>query len=674
MADERSEYLRLVEEIRRHDYAYYVQAEPTITDRQYDALYRKLLDFEQAHPDWIVDDSPTRKVGGEPLEGFESVRHEVPMLSLDNTYSREEVIAFIKKVKRLLPDSEPLFTVEPKVDGVAVSVRYEDGHFVRATTRGDGTMGDDITQNLRTLRSIPLRLHRNPGPVLEVRGEVFMTRKGFIHMNEKRVKAGDAPFANARNATAGSLKQLDSRLVSERPLDVIFYGFGAMDINEQPETNVRFMELLRECGLPAPEHFWVCDSVEAIADALSELDQLRKTMPYETDGAVVKLDSMALREEIGYTSKAPRWAMAYKFEAEQGITRLHAITVQVGRTGLLTPVAELEPIPLAGSTVSRATLHNEDDMRRKDVRIGDLVIIEKAGEVIPAVVRVETSERTGKEKEFSFPGECPECRTTTVRETHEISGNTVHRCPNRECPAQVRGRLIHWCSRGGMDIEGGGEVLSRQLVESGLVRTPADLYRLTQDQVAGLERMGSRSARNFLDGVEASKSRDLWRLIFSLGIPHVGTSTAKRLAREFYSIDAIASASAEQLEAVEDIGGIMAAAINSWFEDPPNRELIEELRDLGLRLADPVPEAGEQGERILEGMSIVLTGTLPNLKRKQAADLIEKHGGKAASSVSSKTAFVVAGDEAGSKLEKANKLGIPVLSEEEFLNKIGESI
>ena len=673
MLSDKSKYLELAASVRAHDYAYYVQGEPTISDRDYDRLYRELLDLESAHPEWVTEDSPTRRVGGAPLEHFESVRHEVPMLSLDNTYSSEEVTQFVRRVEKLLPEMEFQFTVEPKVDGVAVAVRYENGRFVRGMTRGDGSVGDDISANLRTIRSIPMILTGNPGPVLEVRGEVFMPRKGFLRLNEMRQERGESPFANPRNATAGSLKQLDSALVSDRPLDVIFYGYGAMDINSPPVTNVDFFEFLISCGLPTPEKVWVCSGAEEILRALEELDAMRKSLGYETDGAVIKLDSMPLREEVGYTSKAPRWAMAYKFEAEQGMTRLLGITAQVGRTGVLTPVAELEPVFLAGSTVSRATLHNEDDMKRKDVRIGDVVVIEKAGEVIPAVVRVEIGERTGEETVYEFPGQCPECNQPVEREVSESSGNTVHRCVNRECPAQVRGRLIHWCSRGGMDIEGGGEVLVRQLVDAGLVSGPADLYSLTVDQVASLERMAVKSATNFLDGVRASRERDLWRLIYSLGIPHVGTSTAKRLASSLRSVHAISEATSEQLQEIEDIGEIMAMAIINWFQDSRNRELIRTLESLGLTMAVSDDGVTGGGEGILKGETFVLTGTLPTLKRSEAAALVEKHGGKVSSSVSKKTSYVLAGEEAGSKLEKARKLGVPVTSEEEFLQRINQT-
>ncbi|MCD8534790.1 MAG: NAD-dependent DNA ligase LigA [Verrucomicrobia bacterium] len=673
MAPDRGQYDSLVEKIRSHDYAYYVLAQPAISDREYDGLYRQLLDIERLHPEWITSDSPTQRVGGEVLDGFRSVPHQAPMLSLDNTYSANEVVAFIKKLERLFPNQPLEFTLEPKVDGVAVAVRYENGQIRQGLTRGDGTVGDDITSNLKTIRSIPHQLKKNPGSVLEVRGEVFMPRSGFVKLNEKRLASGDPAFANPRNATAGSLKQLDSRLVSERPLDVIFYGFGVMDIDVAPETNVEFLEMLTSLGLPGPHRYWVCRDAASILGALEELNSMRKELPYETDGAVIKLNSMRLREEAGNTSKSPRWAMAYKFEAEQQLTRLRDIVVQVGRTGVLTPVAELDPILIAGSTVSRATLHNEDDMKRKDVRIGDWVLVEKAGEVIPAVVRVELGERNGSERIFHFPTHCPECATEIVKESHESSGSTIYRCPNRSCPAQVRGRLIQWCSRGGMDIEGGGEVLIRQLVESDLVRTPADLYRLDIAQVASLERMADKSAQNFLDGVAASRKRELWRLIYSLGLPHVGASTAKSLAKEFGSLSGLSQATHEQLVSIEDIGDVVATSILDWFADPENQSLILELTNHGLLVEESHWNAQSGATRIFTGQSIVLTGTLPTLKRQQATEMIERFGGKVSASVSRKTSFVLAGDDAGSKLEKAQSLGVRILSEADFLALLPDS-
>lgn len=672
MPELQKEYLDLVVEIKKHDYAYYVMGEPTITDREYDVLYKRLQEIEKANPQFVIPDSPTQKVGGEPLDQFNQIQHKVPMLSLDNTYFPEEITQFIARLERLLPDQEFDFTVEPKVDGVAVAVRYEDGQFSSGMTRGDGSVGDDISENIKTIRSLPIQLPGIPGRILEVRGEVFMPRSGFMKMNEKRRSAGDPPFANPRNATAGSLKQLDSKLVSERPLDIIFYGFGQIDLSHPLDTNLGFMDLLKSLSLPTPQKVWLCKDSDEILDALNELGELRKQLPYETDGAVIKLNSIELREQVGNTAKAPRWAMAYKFESEQAITRLRDITIQVGRTGVLTPVAELEPVFVAGSTVSRATLHNEDDMKRKGVLIGDLIIVEKAGEVIPAVVQALVQERSGDEKEYVFPENCPECATRIIKEIHVSSGNTVYRCPNPSCEAQIRGQLLQWCSRGGMDIEGGGDVLIRQLVSHGLAKNPADLYKLTASQVAGLDRMAEKSANNFIQGVEESKKRDLWRLIFSLGIPHVGKSTAKRLAKDLISIDRIAQATIEELIEIEDVGEIVAQSISSWFQDAQNKSLIEELANLGLTTEIDQSHQESQNAQIFKGKTFVLTGTLPSLKRSEAAAIIEYHGGKVSSSVSKKTDYVLAGADAGSKLEKAQKLNVTIISEEE-LHKLTNS-
>ena len=488
-----------------------------------------------------------------------------------------------------------------------------------------------------------------------------------MNMNERRRLAGDAPFANPRNATAGSLKQLDSKQVSERPLDIILYGFGQIDLDNPLNTNLDFLDLLKSLHLPSPQKIWLCKTADQILDSLNQLSELRKQLPYETDGAVIKLNNIELRHQVGNTSKAPRWAMAYKFESEQAITRLKDITIQVGRTGVLTPVAELEPVLVAGSTVSRATLHNEDDMKRKGVLIGDLIIVEKAGEVIPAVVQALVDERTGEETEYTFPNSCPECSSEIIKEIHESSGNTIYKCPNQFCDAQIRGRLLQWCSRGGMDIEGGGDVLVRQLVSQGLVKNPADLYKLTANQVAGLERMAEKSASNFIKGIEESKTRDLWRLIFSLGIPHVGKSTAKRLSKEMKSLDSISKASIEELIEIEDVGEIVAKSISFWFRDDLNKKLVEELGSHGLTTEIDQSSQQSLNSHVLEGKIFVLTGTLPSLKRSEAASIIESHGGKVSSSVSKKTDYLVAGTDAGSKLDKATKLGVKIISEEDLL-------
>ena len=679
-------HAELADEIRFHDRAYYVETRPVVSDQEYDRLYRELVDLETAFPDLRTPDSPSQRVGGEPLKGFSQVQHLRPMMSLDNTYSQEEVRQFIARAQKLLPNEKLEWTVEPKIDGVAVNLRYENGTLRVGATRGDGTFGDDITVNLKTIRSIPLRLHRpkahtghsKPSPtgmrkagedewpsVLEVRGEVYLKLAGFRKLNEERIASGEDPFANPRNAAAGSLKQLDPGIAATRPLAMIVYNAGQIEGASVPQTQVAFLEWLKALGFKTPDRLWVCGTADEVLAAINELDKIRHGFEYDTDGAVVKLNSIPLREKLGATAKAPRWSFAYKYAAEQAETKLKAITIQVGRTGALTPVAELEPVHLAGTVVKRATLHNEEDMRRKDIRVGDTVIIEKAGEIIPAVVQVVTAKRTGSEHEFHFPKTCPECGSKVSRSGLD-GEQVVLRCTNPDCPAQVCGRVEHWCSRGAMDIEGGGEALVAQLVQRGLVRDVADLYRLTQAELLQLDRMGEKSAQNFLAAIEASKSRDLWRLIYGLGILHVGTGVAKALARRFRHLDELLHVSVEQLTEVEDIGGVIAQSVVQWFGDARNRQLIERLRKAGLNFESSLFTAADQSSGIFSGKTFVLTGTLPGMTREEATAQIEALGGKVSSSVSKKTDYVLAGEEAGSKLEKAQKLGIKIIDESEF--------
>jgi DNA ligase (NAD+) len=683
----KARHAELVEEINRHDHAYYVLAQPTISDREYDRLYHELLDLEKQFPQLVTPDSPTQRVSGQPLKEFKQVQHLQPMLSLDNTYSQEDVRDFVNRVQRLLPEEKLEWIVEPKIDGVAINLRYEHGVFTCGSTRGDGTTGDDITANLKTIRSIPARLHSKTGVshvtggtsggerrdacpnLLEVRGEVYLTKTGFEKLNAERKAAGEEQFANPRNAAAGSLKQLDPRIVAKRPLDIVVYGLGQVEgASQAPQQHAQMLAWLKAFGFKTPDRTWHSRSADELITAINELDQVRRKFAYETDGAVIKLNSFAQREVAGFTSKAPRWSIAYKYAAEQAETLLKGITVQVGRTGALTPVAELEPVFLAGSTISRATLHNEDYIRQKDIRIGDTVTIEKAGEVIPAVVDVVLHRRTGKEVPFRFPARCPECGSKVSRAPGIVEGDegVVWRCLNPDCPAQVRGRLEHWCARGAMDIEGGGEVLVRQLVRTGVVRDVADLYSLRLSDVADLERMGEKSARNFIEGVEASKQRDMWRVLYGLGILHVGSGVAKALGRGFATLDDVFAASVDQLTECEDVGEVIAQSVVQWHGDPQNRKLIERLRKAGLNfksvLCQPRAATGP-----LAGKTFVLTGMLPTLKREEAAAKIEAAGGKVSGSVSKKTDYVVAGTEAGSKLDKAQKLGVKIIGETELL-------
>jgi len=677
-AQAKARHAELVEEIRRHDQLYYVEAKPSISDRAYDALYHELLELEKQFPDLVTPDSPSQRVGGQPIKAFQPVQHLLPMMSLDNTYSQAEVGQFVARVQRLLPGENLEWVVEPKIDGLAVSLRYEDGLLSLGATRGDGTTGDDITSNLRTIRSLTLNLKasRKSASVkipklLEVRGEVYLPYDKFKKANAERIAAGEEPFANPRNAAAGSLKQLDPRIVARRGLDVVLYSLGHLEGGEQPARHSEALEWFKALGLKTPERTWRCRREEELIEAINEIDKLRASFRYQTDGAVIKLDDRALQDKVGMTSKAPRWAIAYKYEAEQAETKLRNITVQVGRTGALTPVAELEPTHLAGTVVKRATLHNEDQIRRLDVRIGDTVTIQKAGEIIPEVVEVVLHKRKGNEQIFEFPKECPECRSPISR-AGSGGEEVVWRCTNLECPAQQRGRIEHWCGRGAIDIEGGGEVLARQLVEGGLAHDVADLYLLTLAQVAGLERMGEKSAQNFLDGVNASKKRDLWRLIFGLGILHVGSGVAKALAKSFATLDDLARASEAELTQADEIGEVIAHSIFQWFRDVRNQKLIERLRQAGLNFKSELykPHAPAGG---LAGKTFVLTGTLPTLKREEAAAKIEALGGKVSGSVSKKTDYVVAGEEAGSKLAKAQQLGVSILNEEQFLKLCQDS-
>ena len=671
-----SKHRELVNIIRRHDYAYYVQAVPAVSDHEYDRLYKELIDLERRFPACITPDSPTQRVGGLPLEGFKTVAHTLPMMSLDNTYSQDELIAFIHRVQKLLPEEELVWTLEPKVDGVAVSLRYEEGELVHGATRGDGATGDDITSNLRTLRSIPLQLDSSSVPiprVIEVRGEVFMTRAGFLRLNNRRLDEGEEPFANPRNATAGSLKMLDPKIVAQRPLDIVIYGLGQIEAagNSFPNKQIELLAYFQNIGFQGPAKVWTCHHAKSLGDVLNELDALRHDLDYETDGAVIKLDDIRLRERIGATAKAPRWAIAYKFAAEQAETRLKKIFIQVGRTGALTPVAELEPVLVSGSTVSRATLHNEDEIKRKDIREGDAVVIEKAGEIIPAVVRVILEKRSRNSTAFVFPSVCPECESVAVKQESSGVMGVVWRCPNISCPAQIRGRLEHWCSRKAMDVEGGGSALIEQLVAKALVEDVADLYSLSRAQIVSLERMADKSAENFLEGVQESKSRDLWRVLFGLGILHVGAGVAKKLARHFETIRDLMRSNVDALIALDEVGETIAHSLVTWFSKERNQMLIDRLEALGLSMKSSLYV--EDSEHPLSGSSWVLTGTLPNFSRQQATEKIEAIGGKVTGSVSKKTSFVLAGESAGSKLQKAQKLGVQIVDEAGFTALLGQN-
>jgi DNA ligase (NAD+) len=667
MALQEKEAAKRIAELRReiedHNRRYYEEAAPTISDREYDELYRELTDLEQRFPDLAKDDSPTQRVGGKPLKAFGQITHRVPMLSLDNTYSEEEVTDFYRRLERLLPNKKIPVVIEPKVDGVAVSLLYENGKLKYAATRGDGTVGDDITQNILTVRSVPKELKGDVPAVLEVRGEAYLNKAGFAKLNAERREAGLLEFANPRNAAAGSLKQLDPAIAARRPLGVVFYGTGSIE-GAKLDKHSELFALLKKLGLPGSEKWWLADSVDEILKAIHELDRIRHDFAYQTDGAVVKVDGFAQREVLGFTAKSPRWAIAFKYEAERKETKLLDILVQVGRTGTLTPVAALEPVVVSGSTVARATLHNEEEIARKDIRIGDTVLIEKAGEVIPAVVGVRTDLRTGTEKKFRMPKHCPECGSAVVKD----EGQVAVRCVNSQCPAQVRRRLEHFASRGAMDIEGFGEAVVNQLVQKKLLADVGDIYALTAPGLLELERMGEKSVTNLMDAIEQSKSRPLWRLLFGLGVLHVGVSASRALADAFPNLDAIRQSSVEELQKIPDVGEVVGRSIHEFFREPHNLALIEKLRKAGLRFdAEPKVEGAAPG---FKNTTWVITGTLSE-SRDEIAELIRARGGKVSGSVSKKTSFVLAGEDAGSKLEKARKLGVRVLDEAEFRKMLG---
>lgn len=664
-ADEkRIESLRV--EIARFDELYYREAQPEVSDSEYDELKSELEGLEKQYPELSSADSPTNTVGDDTRDGFESYQHRLPMKSLDNTYSKDEFFAFVERVEKGLELEGIAFVVEPKIDGVAVSVTYEDGKLVRAVTRGNGTEGDDITANVLFIEELPRELKgKNLPETIEIRGEIYMRNDEFDRINAERNAAGLEEFANPRNLAAGTVKMLDRDEVAKRSLNVILYGLGFCEpqiVAAQSEFHAR----LAEWGFPVGERFWKISGADEAWAGIEELDSIREALPYPTDGAVIKTDSLEHQDLLGATSKAPRWAIAFKFAAEQSETILEDITIQVGRTGVLTPVAELKPTKLAGTTVSRATLHNQEEMERKDVRVGDSVIVEKAGEIIPAVVRVLIEKRPENSLPFVFPSACPSCEAPTQK----LEGEVALRCVNPECPAQVRGRLEHFASRQCMDIEGLGEAVVDQLVERSLVSTLSDVYRLTFEQLLELEKFAEKSARNLVDAIDWSKRVDLWRLLHGLGIPQVGVSAAKDLAKAFGGMAELRSADLERLIEIDGIGEKTAQGIVTFFENPKNASNLDELYGLGM---DPVaPEVPSGAEAIFDGMTFVITGTLPTMKRDEAKTLIESKGGKVAGSVSKKTTYLLAGESAGSKITKAEKLGVEVLSEADLLERIDE--
>jgi DNA ligase (NAD+) len=658
---------KLRDELNHHNYLYYVEGKPQISDREYDRLMRELIDLEAAHPELVTPDSPSRRVGGTPIEGFRTVEHSVPMMSIDNTYSEEEVRAFDERVRKGLGGESARYVLEPKVDGVAATTRYEDGVLVLVATRGDGRRGDDITNNARTIRSIPLRL-REDGDVprvLEVRGEIFMPNSEFQRVNRELVEAGEEPLKNPRNATTGTLKSLDPKLAEARKLRFVSHGLG-----ESPhlpaETYWETLKLLKKWGMAVGEQVKLANDVDEVIEAIEQFATVRGTLSYQTDGMVVKVDSLAQRERLGATSKAPRWVIAFKYPAEQMQTKLLDVRWQVGKGGNLTPVADLEPVFVGGTTVSHATLHNIEQIERLGIRIGDTIVIERAGEVIPYVVRTVPEKRPKDAVEIVAPRKCPSCHQAAEKE----AGTPYIRCVNPECPAQLKERLRWFCARNQMDIENLGEVLVEQLVDAGLVKTFADIFRLRKEQVAGLERMGEKSAQNVIEAIAASRERGLERLLAGLGIRHVGNRVAYVLAKNFGSLDRLSAASTEELSAVNEIGPVIAASVHDFFHGEAGRHVVRQLQEAGI---DPKMETASEsaGPQPFAGQTLVVTGTLNQMSRQEIEALIVKLGGKASGSVSKKTSFLVAGESAGSKLDKAKELGVPVLSEAEFLEKVG---
>ncbi|MCX5668365.1 MAG: NAD-dependent DNA ligase LigA [Candidatus Omnitrophica bacterium] len=657
----------LREEIREHDDLYYLLNKPVISDREYDRLYRRLKELEDAHPELIAPDSPTQRVGGHPAEGFAVVKHIVPMMSMENTYSAGELKEFDGRVQKSLKGEEYEYVVELKFDGVSISLLYEKGYWVRGATRGDGMEGDDVSNNLKTIRSIPLKFSKNVKKVplrSELRGEVYMTKDVFESINREKEKAGEEPFKNPRNAAAGSLKLLDPRIVAKRRLNIFIWGLGyceGMDFGRHTDL----LEYLKEAGFRVNPHFKLCKDIEDVIEFCDSWEGKREKLEFEIDGMVVKVNDLRQRQMLGSTSKSPRWAIAYKFPAEKALTEVENIIIQVGRTGAITPVAILKPVHLSGSTVSRATLHNFDEIERLDVRIGDKVYVEKSGEIIPKILSVAREKRTGKEKSFPLPKICPACASRL----HFAPDEVALRCENAGCPAQIKERMLHFASRDAMNIEGMGAAITDQLVDKGLVKDYADIYHLKMGDIKGLDRYAEKSAVNLLKAIENSKSNDLNRLIYALGIRHVGEHSAWVLADHFGSISKLSGAGVDELTRIDEIGPVMAESIKDFFSNKENLRILERLSETDIRMSRSGIEA--RGGGALEGKTIVITGTLKNYSRSRAEELVRKLGGNPSSSVSKNTYFVVAGEEPGSKIGKARALGVKIIDEEEFRKIVG---
>jgi DNA ligase (NAD+) len=649
----------LREILNQYSYEYYVLDKPSVPDSEYDQKLQELIKLEEAHPQLVTPDSPTQRVGGDPLEGFQKVEHRIPMLSLGNAFNETDLRDFARRATQHM--EEPVtFVCELKIDGLAVSLTYENGKFVRGATRGDGTIGEDITSNLRTIRSIPLTIKEKE--TIEVRGEAFMPHKSFLALNKAKEENEEEPFANPRNAAAGSLRQLDPKIAAKRNLDIYLYGVGEWATSSL-QTHSERLDKLKELGFKTNPEWRRCESIEEVLEYVDYWTNERPNLNYEIDGIVIKVDNLEQQEELGYTAKSPRWAIAYKFPAEEVMTKLVDIELSVGRTGVVTPTALLEPVKVAGTTVQRASLHNEDLIRAKDIRIGDMVVIKKAGDIIPEVVRIVEEKRTGDEKEFYMPEACPACGSELVRLEEEVA----LRCINPNCPAQLKEGLIHFVSRNAMNIDGLGEKVIIQLFQEKLIHTMADLYRLKEEDLLQLERMGEKSVSNLLNAIETSKSNSLERLLFGLGIRFIGAKAAKTLAAEFGTMEKLQNASFEDLVAIDEIGDKMADSIVQYFEEQKVIDLLKDLRSLGVHMEYKGPkQATQSGEGIFAGKTIVLTGKMEQFTRSEAKELIEAQGGTVTGSVSKKTDFLIAGEDAGSKYDKAEKLGITIWNEQQL--------
>jgi DNA ligase (NAD+) len=669
----RSQALKRISELRDlieyHNRRYYQLDDPEISDFEYDMLMRELADLEEQFPDVDRTASPTQRVGALPLEKFSTVTHLTPMLSLGNAFSEEEVTEFDERIKRLLGDkAEPDFVAEPKIDGVAVNLIYEKGVFRVGATRGDGFTGEDVTQNLRTIRTLPLKMrpldHEHVPDRIEIRGEVYLEKEAFRKLNEHRVEQGESAFANPRNAAAGSLRQLDPRTTARRPLDIFCYGVGSIE-GKSFTTHWDTLKTLGDWGLPTNPDIRLARDVRDCVGYYRHIESIRETLPYEIDGIVLKVNSLSLQDRLGMVSRSPRWAVAVKFAPMQATTFIEDIVIGVGRTGVLTPVAVMKPVQVGGVTVSRATLHNEDEIAKKDVRIGDTVIVQRAGDVIPEVVKVVEGRRTGSERPFRMPEKCPVCGSKVVR----LEGEVALRCIDLACPAQIRENIKHFVSRGGMDIEGLGDKIVSQLLDAGLIQDPADLYAITKEQLISLERFADKSAENLVAAIARSKLPPLERLLFALGIRHVGEYVAKILSRKFGSTGKIEAASQEELTAIDGIGPTIAESIYKFFHEPHNLKILRKLEMAGVR---PVVEK-QAASTALAGKTFVFTGSLKGFSREKAKEIVESLGGTATSSVSKKTHYVIAGEDPGSKFDKARSLGVAILDEEGFLRLIGEA-